>query len=442
MKLSDPKIKRVLTLMMVAGALALAGRGTFASFSAETSNGGSSLASGTLTLSDTVQSESACLSTEAKSANNFNAACSKALALTNVAPGVFGGVAKITVKNTGSIDASKLYVWAPLVNAVLKGGLTGGNAVTSLTVEPLEGTIRSKDEIVLRYGTHEQKLEAGAAAEGAATTISVTSKAANYSYPAGTTVTDESSDKTIENAEKKLEPLNTDCYDAKTTEPGTAGATKGTDLNFNSPSGSPLCRAALIFLQEATGGHHYCWSGHGEKSATGMCTAPISVKPSSELSTGAAIESLPVVALNGNVSSGDKIVVTYENHKQEFKASSSVYIGATSIPIESVTPTYAFPTGSTVTDETTLETLDSDTLDTISNFDTAHNGNSGKIELPPLKENGSFEASPAVELAHHGGSGDERTFYVGLYVPAPAGTPQNDLQGLYSTFGITWHIDQ
>ena len=35
-----------------------------------------------------------------------------------------------------------------------------------------------------------------------------------------------------------------------------------------------------------------------------------------------------------------------------------------------------------------------------------------------------------------------RTFRVGLYVPAPAGTNQNQLQGLSSTFGLTWHIDQ
>jgi hypothetical protein len=31
---------------------------------------------------------------------------------------------------------------------------------------------------------------------------------------------------------------------------------------------------------------------------------------------------------------------------------------------------------------------------------------------------------------------------VGLYFPAPAGQNQNQLQGLQSTFGITWHMDQ
>jgi hypothetical protein len=442
MKLSDPKTKRILTLVMAVGALALAGRGTFASFSAETANGGTSLASGTLTLSDQVESGEACLSTGAKSANNFNERCQAALALKNVAPGVYGGVAKITVKNTGSIDASKLYVWAPLANAILKGSLTEGAAVTKLTVASVEGSVRSKDEIVLRYGTHEEKFEASAAAEGGAESISVTSKNANFSYPEGATATDESSDKTVENAEKKLEPLNTDCYDSKTTEPGTTGATDGAQLNFNSPTGNPLCRAALFFIQETTGGKNYCWWGHGEKSTSGTCAAPISVKPSSELSTSNAIESLPVGALNGNVSSEDKIRIVYEGHEQRLKASGAAYIGATSIPVTSETPNFAYPTGATVTDETTLEALNSDTIDTISNFDTAHNANSGKLELPPLKENGKLEASTSVGLSHFGGSKYERTFYVGLYVPAPAGTNQNNLQGLVSTFGIAWHLEQ
>lgn len=445
MNLSDPKVKRALTLMMAVGALALAGRGTFASFSAETSNGGTSLASGTLTLSNQVESGEACLSTAAKSANNANARCSAAMALKNVAPGVFGGIAKITVKNTGSIDASKLYVWAPMANAVLKGtALTEGAAVTKLTVGPIEGSVRGKDEIVLHYGTHEEKFEASAAAEGGTESISVTSKNANYAYPEGTTVTDESSDKTVENAEKKLEPLNTDCYDAKTTVPGTSEATDGAELNFNSPSGNPLCRTALLFIQETTGGKNYCWWGHGEKSENGMCLAPISVKPSSELSTSKAIESLPVASLDGNVASGDKIRIAYENHEQEFKASGEAFISAsgTSIPVESATPNFAYPTGATITDVKTLETLNSDTIDTISNFDTAHNGNSGKIPLPPVTSNGKLEASPPVELGHYGSSKYERVFYVGVYVPAPAGTSQNNLQGLASTFGITWHLEQ
>jgi hypothetical protein len=35
-----------------------------------------------------------------------------------------------------------------------------------------------------------------------------------------------------------------------------------------------------------------------------------------------------------------------------------------------------------------------------------------------------------------------RTFQVGLFFPAPSGANQNTLQGLASTFGLTWHMDQ
>jgi hypothetical protein len=47
-----------------------------------------------------------------------------------------------------------------------------------------------------------------------------------------------------------------------------------------------------------------------------------------------------------------------------------------------------------------------------------------------------------VQLNHFGSGTYSRTFKVGVYVPAPAGINQNPLQGLQSSFGITWHIDQ
>jgi hypothetical protein len=342
-------------------------------------------------------------------------------------------VAKITVKNSGSLDASKLYLWAPQVGANLKTALTENNAVTSLVIEPLEGSVAAKDEIVLSYGTHSQTFEASAAASGGATSISVTSKNANFSYPAGASISDKSSN---------TNASNTDCYDAKTTEAGTSGATKGTELNFNSTSENPLCKTALIFVQEATAGNNYCWVGHGAESATGMCLAPISVSPSETLATSKTTTTLKVGTLNGNVSSGDTIEIVSGSQKQTFKASANAYIGANSISIESATPNFAYPTTSTVTDTTTLGTLNSDTTATISNFDTAHNGEVGKVQLYPLTSNGKTETSAAVELGHAGGSNTERTFYVGVYLPAPASGNQNSIQGLQSTFGLAWHIDQ
>jgi hypothetical protein len=47
-----------------------------------------------------------------------------------------------------------------------------------------------------------------------------------------------------------------------------------------------------------------------------------------------------------------------------------------------------------------------------------------------------------VQVGRSGSSSDTRTFIVGVYMPSPTGTNQNPLQGLSSTFGITWHLDQ
>jgi hypothetical protein len=56
--------------------------------------------------------------------------------------------------------------------------------------------------------------------------------------------------------------------------------------------------------------------------------------------------------------------------------------------------------------------------------------------------NGTVDTLAPVQLSRFGSGTYSRTFQVGLYLPAPAGTNQNPLQGLASTFGITWHIDQ
>ena len=66
----------------------------------------------------------------------------------------------------------------------------------------------------------------------------------------------------------------------------------------------------------------------------------------------------------------------------------------------------------------------------------------GKIQLYPVTANGTIDTLASVQLSHFNSGTFSRTFQVGVYVPAPAGTNQNQLQGLSSTFGLTWHIDQ
>ena len=433
-------LKGLLLFFMLIGAAAYFGGGaTFASFSAETSNAGSAIASGTLTMNDQVNGGTVCLSANSAAANNVNPACASVLTLTNVAPGVYGGVAQVTVQNTGSIDASKFWLWAPPVNATLSATATG--AVSSLTVTPLEGTVTSGDTIVLTYGVHTQNFTAGVAgAAGGATTIPVGTQTANFTYPAGTIVQDTSSNTSA---------TNTDCYDAKTSTPGTVGATAGTALNFNPVTGNPFCGTALIFVQETTAGKFYCWLGQGfsitnPQPSGGICTAPISVNLTTALTSGASVASLAVAGLNGNVKAGDSIVVTSGASTQTFIAGANALFGATTITL-SCTPSCAtananYPTTTTVTDGSALLALNIDTTDTLTNFDTAHSALAGHVQLLPLSANGT--TTTGTGLSHFNSGTYSRTFEVGVYLPAPGGANQNPLQGLQSTFGITWHIDQ
>jgi hypothetical protein len=309
------------------------------------------------------------------------------------------------------------------------------------------------DSITLSYGANTQTCTVGGTgtvgAQATATSIPIsacTPTTWNYAYPNGTRITDTSSDAT---------PARTECYDQQTTSSTVSGATFGSTpgLNFNEAPPAPgtttapangMCQTMLFWVQEQTGGKNYCWYGNGAASLTGMCTAPIS----SNLSSGGTIDgtttTLNVGALAGNVqgtSTHDSIVISEGNNKTTCSAQADAYIGATSITVSGCTPSNTFTTNAVVTDGTTLTTLNSDSTDTISNFDTAKSGN-GRIPLYTVSSNGHVNNPSAIELNKHGDSGDTRVFYVGVYLAAPTGATQNNLQGISSTFGVTWHVDQ
>ena len=433
------RTKKALLVMLAIGAAAYFGlSGTFASFSAETSNLGSGISSGTLTMSDQVNTGTACLSMNGASQDNINAGCGAALTVSNIAPGMFGPTqtAKITIQNTGSIDASKLYLYAPSVNAKLTAALTSGVAVSTLTVTPLEGPVAISDQLVVSFGGHSQTFTASAAAAGGATSISVSgSPLANFSYPLNANVNDTSSN---------TSPTNTDCYDVKTQSPGTPGATQGSQLNFNPTTGNPFCSAVLMYVQETTGSTYYCWSGKGSspQAGNGLCVAPISVTLTTGLTSGVAPTTLQVSPLNGNVTSGNQITVTSGTNTQTFTASADAHFGDTSIAVSGApNANFSYPSSSPVVNTSALTSLNSDTTDTISNFDTLHPVG-GRIQLVPVLSNGTLDTNATVQLSHFNSGNYSRTFYVGLYLPVPAGSNQNALQGLASTFGLTWHIDQ
>jgi hypothetical protein len=111
MKLSLHK-KVLLSLGVVAGIGALAGAGTFATFTAQTTNPTNIFADGTLVLSNTVGAGTACLSTGGGSTDvNANGSCDVAYNLTVKAPGD-SGTADITLENKGSLAASALKAFS------------------------------------------------------------------------------------------------------------------------------------------------------------------------------------------------------------------------------------------------------------------------------------------------------------------------------------------
>jgi hypothetical protein len=486
--------KRILIAFMALGIAAyIGGGGTFSTFNAETQNPGSSVSSGTLTLTDQVNTGTVCASINAATLDNANQGyitnpCQAALNITNLAPGAYDttsastGASLLTLTNTGSLDASRFTVYGSYVNGALSTPLVSGAAVAGNTVvvSSLEGPVTSGDTIILSYGTHTETCTAGAstAASNGSATINISGGANacgtgvttwNFSYPAGTRVRDTSSN---------ASPTTTDCWDSQTTAAkdgagnAIAGASYGTQLNFNPVTGNPMCTAALFWVQEVTfsggvinpGVRNYCWSGKGSspEDSLGMCAAPINAALTGTTPSGgppytidASTTALAIsTGLRGNIKSGDTLTITDKtvSASATCTAGANAYIGATSITLTgactSLVNNTAFTSGNTyIVDTTTLNSLNSDTTDTISNFDTAHN-QTGAIQLYPISANGTANTNALVELNRAGTAnsatqpGATRYFYVGVYLPAPPGTSQNQLQGLTSTFGFNWHIDQ
>ena len=111
MKLSLPR-KVLFSMGVVAGIGALAGAGTFATFTAQTTNPSNTFANGTLVLSNKVDAGTACLSTGGGNTDsNANGGCDTAFTLAVKAPGD-SSTADLTLQNMGSLAASALKVFS------------------------------------------------------------------------------------------------------------------------------------------------------------------------------------------------------------------------------------------------------------------------------------------------------------------------------------------
>ena len=477
--------KKLLVLASLAGIIAfVVGGSTFATFGAETVNPGSTFSSGTLTMSNTVQggAQQPCSSNSSASQDNFNAACDAILTVTNAIPGTTGVQTKVTIADTGSIDASKFTVFASYVNGRIATGnaIANGSSVASIVVSSLEGPVTQGDSIVVSANGNSQTFCASAnvAPSSGQTTIPIAASASgSHSYnattnpytcthtttaasafPVGARVSDTSSDDLI--------PY-TDCYDAKTTTAGVPGATKGTDLNFNSATNNPMCTTALLWIQEQSsyGGstYNYCWFGRGSafgdqspsgEDSNGQCRTPTTMTLASSVGSGLASYSLSVGTLGGNIRSGDSITLS-ENGTTTTCAATTTYNigygGAISVNGCSTSGSATtFDSSAVVQDASAFSALNgSNTNSTVSSFDTLHNSGvaNGAISLAPLTGNGTDNTNASVQLAKSGTAGGSgvapatRVFYVGVYFPG-GNASQNSLQGLMSTFGTTWHVDQ
>jgi hypothetical protein len=123
------RVKQILASLIVIGALSSLTAGTtFALLNSQESNANASIASGTLTLSNIVNTGTACFSYGGPaSPGNVNTACQ---ALFTSATQNYPGnpvTAKVTILNNGSIDASDLSVYMPsCTNGVTPGAPAPG----------------------------------------------------------------------------------------------------------------------------------------------------------------------------------------------------------------------------------------------------------------------------------------------------------------------------
>ena len=137
--MSKKRVKQYLMLLTVVGLVSIAsGSGTFATFSAETTNAGNTFATGTIVLSNTVNAGSACLSSGSGGGvdTNINAACSAVFNATVQKPGT-SALNDLDLLNSGSLDAATLKLTAGACVASDAAGQSfhgTGNPCTALDV--------------------------------------------------------------------------------------------------------------------------------------------------------------------------------------------------------------------------------------------------------------------------------------------------------------------
>ena len=448
------RTKKILILAMCAGAIAyVGGRGTFAVFTAETTNSSNGVTSGTLALGNTNNTTgTTCYSYSGTVVYNAYGSCQPLWNSTNnMAPGLLAQ-SKLTVENTGSLNASTFYLSGTWPRTTLAAQANPGSPAT-IVITASSGfnpTVAAGNTLQLSYGSFVEQLtvaSVGATSSGN-TTINISAGTLVHTYPAGARV---------ENMSANTTAANTECFDATTTA-GTvpvAGATPGSTLPFVTTTNNPLCNTLVFWVQEQkTVGAttvNYCWFGLA--GGPGQCRTPTTSTLSGTIGTGGVTSITFGSALTGNIKSLDTLTISDGTTSVTCKAAADAYIGDTTVAVTAnsgsgpcATASGTIATGAAIKDTLAFASLDADTH-SISNFDTLKKPNA-PIQLYPLNQDitnprlGVLNNTATTWLNKHGDNGSQRIFYIGVYMPVASGQSQNQLQGLISTFSLNWHIEQ
>lgn len=95
-----------------------------------------------------------------------------------------------TASQTEGTSGAPWSFTEPGAQVQLTTALVSGTAYTTLDVSPLDAAVASGDSILLTSGANTQTFVTSAASAVGATTLTVTSLAANFAYPVGTLVQD------------------------------------------------------------------------------------------------------------------------------------------------------------------------------------------------------------------------------------------------------------
>lgn len=404
-------------VMVAAGLIGLgASNGTFATFNATTTNPGNTFATGTLTLSNTANAGTACFSFNGTSNSNSN--CSSVLTLDNTAnyPGGPIALGAVTVANGGTINASRLDLYAQSACADSSATTFANASVsTSGTITPASGTNFDGVSVgmaVTATGT------TVALATGTTTVSSVTRNASNDI----TSVT--------------VSPV-----------PTTGGSATVSFIPGSLSTAPALCSDADVFVEEygqsATSGgsttttsYTNCWYG----------SCPTLGQLSSEL-TGNATTTPQSVSLSGSglsVAAGDSLAFVTASGSNVVGTVDASTTGSnlTSIKVAfptSFTSSDTLPVGTAVVDLNNQPSSGS-SLTTFTGITSASTSvssmTSGGTSLLPLTASGTEDTTAnATELA----AAASRSYLVGVYLPA-SGT--NSAQDAEASFGLTWRISQ